>query len=151
MSPRLEEPPRESGLTLVEVLVSLLLVVFVVLSISQLFIQGTQVNYRARVRTAAMSLVKFKLEELKSLPFDDTGLDVGGGVTPGTLVTGYWDSLDADGQIVAGGGTYTRQWLVEQPDAGNPDLKRITVVVDLNSPIPGRQFRVEASTLLARG
>ena len=58
-----------------------------------------------------------------------TGLSAGGGVTPGSPVTGYVDYVDDTGtqQTSATNSTYIRQWSVSVNAAGN--LETITVMV----------------------
>ena len=141
---------RESGFTLVEVLVALLVLSVGLVSVAALFTQGIRLNYHSSARSEATNYVHAKMEELKALAFADGGLAVGGALPPAAAVVSYNDSIQKDGVVVASGGMYVRQWKVEL-EGGNPNLKRITVAVRLNAGQPQYDVTIVATTLRAKG
>jgi type II secretory pathway pseudopilin PulG len=131
---------REAGFSIVEVVVSMLLLMTVALGVAQLFAVGTQANWRAKNQTSTAILAAQKMEQLKALTwaFDTEGLPVsdvttrldlpmptGGGTglnpSPANSLTadtaGYVDYLDAHGTYLGTGPTpaaaYCRRWSVE--------------------------------------
>jgi type II secretory pathway pseudopilin PulG len=68
---------RESGLTLIELLVALGLLSFVLLAIAPLFIMSMKSNFSANEYTSIHVLARDRLEQLMNLPFNDPQ------VTPG--------------------------------------------------------------------
>ena len=157
----LEECSRrsgEAGSTLVEVLVSTLIMAAGVLTMSQLFLISTVSNTSARNNTFSTVLAEQKLEQLRSLAwgFDPQGLPVsdfatdtsvnpespagGRGLQPSPAsalqqnTSGYVDHVDATGQIVGNAAqppataVYTRRWSVE-PLPTNPNNTLIIQVL----------------------
>ena len=68
---------RESGLTLVELLVALGLLSFVLLAIAPLFIMSMKSNFSANEYTSIHVLARDRLEQLMNLPFNDPQLTPG--------------------------------------------------------------------------
>ena len=68
---------RESGLTLVELLVALGLLSFVLLAIAPLFIVSMKSNFSANEYTSIHVLARDRLEQLMNLPFNDPQLTPG--------------------------------------------------------------------------
>ena len=68
---------RESGLTLVELLIALALLGFVLLGIAPLFIASMKSNYSANEYTSINILARDRLEQLMNLPFNDAQLTPG--------------------------------------------------------------------------
>ncbi|MFQ5777590.1 MAG: prepilin-type N-terminal cleavage/methylation domain-containing protein [Terriglobia bacterium] len=143
----------QRGLTLIELLIAFLLFTTAIVALSRLFGMGTQVNFRSRSKSSAVSLAKFQLEALKAQPFDN--LVAGGTLPPNAPVAPYFDNLDANGQPAGGGSVvYTRQWRIDDTDIdldGVTDLKQITVVVTFNGPTIGAPVRAQVTTIRARG
>jgi len=71
---------RETGLTLVELLIALALLGFVLLGIAPLFIASMKSNFSANEYTSINMLARDRLEQLMNLPFNDPQL------TPGVKV-----------------------------------------------------------------
>ena len=65
---------RESGVTLVELLIATFLVALILLAIAPLFITSVKANYSANEYTSIHNIARDKLEQLMSLPFNDTQL-----------------------------------------------------------------------------
>ena len=72
-----EKRDRESGVTLVELLIALALFGFIMLGIAPLFIASVKSNYSANEYTSIHNLARDRLEQLMNLPFNDTQLQVG--------------------------------------------------------------------------
>jgi hypothetical protein len=139
----------ETGSTLVEVMVAILILMTGMLSMARLMTTATMTNVGARTETLASVFAEQKIEQLRSLAygFDMSGLPVtdidtdtsvspeapgGTGLqpSPGNSLqqntTGFVDHVDAHGQIVGNGAqapataVYTRRWSVE-PLPTNPN------------------------------
>lgn len=109
---------RDEGFSLVEALVSLLVVSFIFLAIAQLIGTGVYVNRASEDLTEATAYGSEKMEELRQL--DYSALTPGGDVD--SDVEGYYDDLDLDGD---GQTDYTRRWeIIDQGDS-----KRIRIRV----------------------
>ncbi len=133
----------QSGVTLVETLIAMLILLFGLLAMAHVLSFGTIASKTlGRDSTKTTAYAHDKMEELLNLAFGDTttnvtvnapfpangiGLTAGGGITPGTPVTGYADYLDANGsRTTSGAAAYVRQWQIINDATG---LKRIIVVV----------------------
>jgi prepilin-type N-terminal cleavage/methylation domain-containing protein len=134
----------DSGFTLVEVLVALILIACVATGVAQLFHVGVASVQSARHQTSTSALAAQKLEQLRGLRWalaPDTGLpehdastdlstdpftDTGAGLTPSPAETlaantpGYVDYLDARGRWVGTGvsppnrAVYIRRWNISR-------------------------------------
>lgn len=136
---------RERGSTLIETMIAAIVLVVGVLSLAGTLAVAANDNWNRGDRaTRTTEYAEDKMEQLMSLSFTDTasntavypptttggtGLTAGGGVTPGSPVTGYVDYVDDTGtqQTSSSAASYTRQWSVSVNAAAN--LETITVVV----------------------
>jgi hypothetical protein len=148
----------ESGTTLVEVLVSTLILISGVLTMAQMFTISTKSNMSSRRTTLTTVLAEQKLEQLRALTwgFDPQGLPVsdfstntavepespngGSGLQPSPPTAlqentpGYVDHVDVSGQIVGNAAqppaaaVYTRRWSIE-PLPTNPNNTLILQVL----------------------
>ncbi len=133
----------ESGMTLIETIIALLILLAGLLSMAQVLafsVIASKTYGRDATKTTASA--HDKIEELMSLKFSDTttnvtveppftntgqGLSPGGDIPPSAPVNGYSDYLDFSGsRTTAANAAYTRQWKIENESA---TLKKITVVV----------------------
>jgi len=150
----------QSGSTLIEALVSTLILTSALVVLAQLVAMATSTNVLARHSTIAAILAEQKMEQLRSLAWDfdasgsprsDLSTDIsarpempagGAGLqaSPGSLrrnTPGYVDHVDGRGSIVGGGARpppasiYTRRWSVE-PLSGSGDVLLIQVLVTPN-------------------
>lgn len=138
----------ESGLTLVETLIAILILLAGLLSMAQV-LAFTVVASKTHGQDSAKATAAAhdKMEELTNLRFDDTttnitvdppytsdgtGLADGGSLPPSTPVTGYVDYLDTSGaRTTSGDAAFTRQWqIIDDPSVSN--LKKIIVTVTSN-------------------
>jgi Tfp pilus assembly protein PilV len=138
----------ESGFTLVETLIAILIFTAGLLSLAQVLTftvmaSKTHGQDAAKITAAAHD----KMEELTNLDFTDTttnltvdppyttdgvGLTEGGSIPPTTPAAGYVDYLDASGaRTTADNAVFTRQWQIID-DTTFTDLKRILVNVTAN-------------------
>ena len=138
----------ERGVSLVELLISLVIFTTALMALAQLMTMGVAASYQSQARSDAASLVKFQLEVLKAVSFGDAMLAAGGSVPPAAAVAGYSEQVDGTGQVVANLSLLTRQWQVVDL---TPTLKQITVAVTSNSTIMGQPVTVQISTLRTDG
>jgi len=148
--PSLGRAGRDSGFSIVEVLVAAAILTTGLIAVAQLFVMSTNANAAARRVTTTAVLAQQKIEQLRGLTwgFDDFGLPISdftsniavspptptGGIglqpSPGDSLTtstpGYVDYLDAYGAWVGAGAEppddaiYVRRWSVE-PLPTNPN------------------------------
>ena len=137
-------PARDGGFTLVEVLVSLVILTTGLVAVAQLLSVSTRVNLGARAETFATALAAGKMEELVA--------DGGGAVSPpGTLAhdtPGFVDYVDVWGRVLdpgpaSAGWVCARRWAVE-PLAGSPDTLVVVRVVGTRA-ATGRCLRAAAA------
>ena len=133
----------ESGMTVVESMIAILILMVGMLGMAQVLafsVVASKTYGRDSGKTTASA--HDKMEELTGLQFSDTttnvtvappysgdgtGLTVGGSVYPATPTTGYVDYLGLTGaRTTAGSAAYTRQWQVINDSASQ---KRIIVSV----------------------
>jgi Tfp pilus assembly protein PilV len=137
---------NESGMTLVESLIAILILTVGLLTLAQVLAFSIMASKtHGRDAGKATAAAQEKLEELVGLRFSDTttdltvspptsaggtGLTAGGSVYPSNPVQGYSDYIDLTGnRISATNAAYTRQWQVVNNSA---TLKTITVSVVSN-------------------
>jgi type II secretory pathway pseudopilin PulG len=148
----------ETGMSLVEVLVSMLILVTGILTMAQMFMISTTTNLSARRTTLTSVLAEQKLEQLRALTwgFDPQGLPVsdfstdisvepelpagGTGLQPSPSTSlqentpGYVDHVNGSGVIVSNAvqppatAVYTRRWSIE-PLPTNPNNTLILQVL----------------------
>jgi type II secretory pathway pseudopilin PulG len=75
----------ESGLTLVEMLISIALLAFILLGIAPLFIASVRSNYTANEYTSIHNLARDRLEQLMNLPIADAQLSAATATFPNDL------------------------------------------------------------------
>ncbi len=136
----------ESGMTLVESMIAMLVLLFGLLALAQVLAFSVVASKTyGRDATKATAYAHDKMEELTNLSFSDTttdvtvappfpatgvGLTAGGSVDPSAPVSGYVDYLDMAGvRTTAGSAAFTRQWRIINESA---HLMRIIVAVTSN-------------------
>jgi prepilin-type N-terminal cleavage/methylation domain-containing protein len=84
-------PHREAGFTLVEVLISIVILVFGLVAVTNLFLVAGSSNMAANAGSAATAIASQQMEVLKALPFSDPQLAAGGlaDPNPANAVAGY--------------------------------------------------------------
>lgn len=106
----------QSGFSLIEMLVAVVILAVGLLGLAQLQITAMKANSQSASSMAAAGLAQRAIEKIMAWPPDDPNLDATG--------TGTLDSV-----TVAGAGTYTITWSVETPYEGVTNLCRVDVVV----------------------
>ncbi len=136
----------ESGMTLVETMIALLILAFGLLAMTQALVFSVAISKTyGRDATKATASANDKMQELTSLQFTDTttnitvtapfpangvGLLAGGSIPPAGTANGYVDYLDFSGtRTTQAAAAYTRQWQIIDDGA---NIKRIIVVVTSN-------------------
>jgi Tfp pilus assembly protein PilV len=125
----------ESGFTLLETAISLVIMMIVGLGAASLFAYATRYNAGANDRELAVAIAQKRLEWLRNMPFSTT--------TRNLLYSYPNDGLGATGgagvieTVVAGGRTYTVTTVIQdtatvpagEPDANQPLVKTISITV----------------------
>jgi len=107
---------NESGFTLVETTISLVVMMVGSLAISSLFLFSTQNNIGGGERALAMAVAQQQLEQIRSVTYEDVTLNIG---TTSTTVTNGSRSYAVE--TVVANETNT--------DNSNKNLRRITITV----------------------
>ncbi|MDP1568881.1 MAG: prepilin-type N-terminal cleavage/methylation domain-containing protein [Vicinamibacterales bacterium] len=112
---------NDSGFTLVEVLVAMLVFTVGIIALAQLMAVTMQMQAHGRNQTSAVRLAQDKLDQLMSLNFDTSAeVQITGENSLDENIDNYFDT-DIQG--------YTRRWLIEAGPDGNADLRQITIRV----------------------
>jgi Tfp pilus assembly protein PilV len=142
----LKKLSEERGMTLVETMIALMVLLFGLMAMAQVLafsIVASKTLGRDSTKTTAFA--RDKMEELQSLSFADVhtnvtvnppyptngvGLTAGGSVPPASLAEGYYDYLDSAGaRTDSEAALYTRQWQIL---ADGTNIKKIIVAVTSN-------------------
>ncbi len=115
---------REAGFTLIEIMITTLLVGVVVVSVSTLFMLAMKVNSAAADHTECATLAQHRLEALRRVEFDT--LVLGGSVS--ACSTGYCEYLDQNSDAR---NDYMVSWAVERPSGPSADAPLSAAGVDL--------------------
>jgi type II secretory pathway pseudopilin PulG len=129
----------EEGFTLIEALIAILILVFGLMAIANLYaIAGTS-NTVANAGTAAAAAASERMEHLKSLPFDHPQMTAQGNLDENSAAN-YWEV-----QTVPGVGEIRTRWLIE--DVGtDPSVKFIAVRSEATGAVTGQRSRAEFTT-----
>lgn len=139
---------NEKGLTLIEVLVTMVVLAVGLLAMAQLQVSAINGNVASNNLTVASTLAHDKLEELKGLALDQPALadtDSSNNTSLSNPVSDALDHQDANNPIDSGGGTtgarsYTRVWNVanNSPLSGSKTVAVAVLwgVVDTSTGLP---------------
>lgn len=121
---------KRDGFSLVEVLISLVILAVGLLGLAALHVSAIRTNSSNRELSYATLLMQKKLEELKALPFNSTSLNS--------------NVVHSEGVIDEKGTFYLVRWIVDDniPDEG---FKTIIVQVNWNGTAVGGTSRVSRS------
>jgi Tfp pilus assembly protein PilV len=122
-NPKTKTTKNQAGFTLVETSISMVVMMVGALAVSSLFVFSTQNNVGGGERALAMAVAQQQLEQVRSVSFEDTTLDIK--TTTSTLRNG--------------GRNYTVQRVVanvNNADSSPKQLKRITITVTPESAGP---------------
>ena len=117
-TPTADERTNERGMSLIEALVSLVILTLVLLAIVQMIGIGVLVNRASSDITNVTALAERRLEQLRSM--DYAAIPIGGSIAADS--PGFFDTLDVDGDGV---NDYTRRWLVT--DSGTSKMIQVRV------------------------
>jgi prepilin-type N-terminal cleavage/methylation domain-containing protein len=120
---------KHSGVSLIEVLVAMTLVLCLLVGAAELLGQAIQAQRFASERLALASLAAAKIEELKTLPFENPSCETG---------------ID---HIALDGGKGKIACLEWQTENTTPDLKKITLKIYLEN---RREQSLAAALLISR-
>jgi prepilin-type N-terminal cleavage/methylation domain-containing protein len=138
---------RETGLTLVEMLIAVALLGIVLLGIAPLFIASVRSNYAANEYTSIHNLARDRLEQLMNLPVTDPQLTVGThandlapflpdpttGTLPSTIVNPLSRTYTVAHYRSTGGAAGTAYTLTDVGPGVPYEFKRIDVTVTSSS------------------
>ena len=114
--PKNETPNTQSGFSLIETTIALLVMMVGALACTSLFVFSLQNNVGGSERALAMAVAQQQLEQIRSVDYEDS-----------TLTAGTTTSTVRNGQR-----NYTVQRTVTNdtnPSGGSKELKRITITV----------------------
>jgi hypothetical protein len=142
----------ESGFTLIEALIAIVVLVFGLIGITNLFVVATASNQIGNLTTAAAVRSSETLEKLKSVPYmaltpgGSLSADVGtagvnGGVMTATNVLAYHTE-----ETVPGVGIVKSRWVILNNLTGDNDAIFIQVRSEVFGPFGGQLSRAEYST-----
>jgi Tfp pilus assembly protein PilV len=126
----------EAGFTLVEALVAMVVLSFGLIAVTNLMLVAATSNSVANQSTAATSIASQELEQLKTLPFSDPGLNAGGDLQ--SDVGGYASDVD-----VSGVGRIHTRWQITNVDT---TTKYIVVRSEGTGVLAGPRSRAEFTT-----
>jgi hypothetical protein len=148
-----QTPHGEAGFTLVEALISVLVLVVGLMGIANLFALAASSNSTANHSTAAVAEATETMERLKAIPF--LQLVPGGDLDNPLPVPAVPGAVGADDvtpntynriREVQGVGVIRTTWTIVRPGAGGPDTLFITVRSQSTSAMRGRRSRAEFTT-----
>ena len=132
----------EAGFTLVEVLISIVILVFGLVAVTNLLLIAGSSSMAANAGTAVAALTSQQMETLKALPFSDPGLNITGapqGVipVPGQSISSIapvpgYSQLNI--QVPGAAGSIDLVWRIT-PVPGQAQLKHIEVVGEARGPL----------------
>jgi len=140
-----EKKKHRQGFTLIELMISLMVLAFGILGF--LFLQGRAVQGRvfAREMSRASFVAQSKIEELLSTEFDDDLLDPG---THPTASEGGTDALGTGTLVLTdtlGNFSYYTNWVI--PASSNPSVKSIQLTVTWRYKDPDKGMQQKSLTL----
>jgi type II secretory pathway pseudopilin PulG len=123
----------EQGFTLMEIAVSLVIMMIIGLGAASLFAYATNANSGATDRELAMAVAQKRMEWLRNMPFSVTTRNLAYSYANGGLgaTTGTTETETSSGRPYRIVTTIANTSVVPtgQPDAGQPTVKTITIVV----------------------
>jgi len=128
----------ESGFTLVEALVAIVILVFGLIAVTNLMVVAASSNSVANQGTAAATIAAQRLEQLKAIPFGDARLAAGGNVTADAA--GFFSNPD---DMVPGVGQVHSRWQIVSPQ---PGVLFIRVRSEGTGVLSGSRSRAEFTT-----
>lgn len=143
---------QQAGFTLVEALIAMVVLVFGLIAVTNLFVVGGSSNQTANHSTAATTQATEVMEALKAIPFDQLFAATGGNLAADAGAACVPDCLGdptlCPSQCVVPGnfnyyrdvpgvGPIVTRWLIQNPAAGGADTLFITVRSESMAPLVG--------------
>ena len=122
----------QSGFTMVELLIAMVIFVVGVLAVSALILYGIRLQAFSRDATMANAVAKQKIEQLRVSPPGDPQRALGGDL----------DNNIADHFDIPQGTAFIRRWVVAPGPAGTQDVTVAVVPSNPNMRLPPVQIRV---------
>lgn len=140
------ERSKEAGFTLIEALISMVILIVGIAGIANLFFVAANTNAVANRMTGTALAASEQLERLKAAPFDDAALTVGGPAClyDGTAACPTDCTTYCRADNIPGVGAIRTRWVIQQVIG---DVQTLYIVV--RSEAPGRagiQGRTELTT-----
>ncbi|UCF38424.1 MAG: hypothetical protein JSU96_06155 [Acidobacteriota bacterium] len=178
MSPdyRLSTRDADSGFGMLELLASVVVITIALLAMGQFMVVTIDSGSASSYRVEVLNQVRAKIEDVKSIPYDQLGISTGNGDSgPGYFETdpfynptfGQDDLLLSDTVELSHDGTTLRTVTIQAVDDASDDTgksdwdgvtdpntesildyKLVTVSIDATEPTDGSKFTVELSTLV---
>jgi prepilin-type N-terminal cleavage/methylation domain-containing protein len=111
---------REEGFTLLELMIAVTVLMIVLLGSANMLITSIKFNVLTMEKTTAARLAKNKIAELRSIDYQEVGLNIGSHDDPN-------NPINADESL---GGIYTRKWSVS--NGTTPGTKDVCATVKWN-------------------
>jgi type IV pilus assembly protein PilV len=133
--PRNNNIKKQSGFTLVEVLVGITILTIGLLGVAKMQMSAIQGNFMSGSTSAALCLAEEKMEELMVTDFNNAALDDsdnGNNSNLSSITTVDHEELDVTETGQVGGGMYRRIWNIAAHPSGTEDLptmRSVTVIV----------------------
>jgi prepilin-type N-terminal cleavage/methylation domain-containing protein len=134
---------RQDGFTLIEAIITTLILVVGLVAVSNLMFVSISSNAIANRSTSSTFLASQKMEELRSIAFDDAQMADSDPTALENDTPGHFEDIDVDG-----GGRYKVRWRVQTVAAYGTSLKFIAVRSEGVGAM-GRLTRAELTTFRA--
>ncbi|MDQ6788868.1 MAG: prepilin-type N-terminal cleavage/methylation domain-containing protein [Acidobacteriota bacterium] len=144
-----EKRRRETGFSLVEVTIAMVILMVALLGIFATFTYAINYNAGNNSRAQALAVLQQQVEQMRSAKFtpEITDASLTGGTKARQIVTSgdggsYRVDISVDNDLATSG--------IQSTNESTTTLKEVTVTVALDSPTPGWQTSIPATVILRR-
>jgi len=145
-----EQASPEAGFTLIEALIAVLILVFGLMGVANLFVVATTSNSVANHGTGCVAEATETMERLKAIPYLQLMLAEGGSLDADLPAENMDDDVTTATfnrvRDVEGVSRLRTRWTITRPRAGGLDTLFITVRCESESPMAGFRSRAEFTT-----
>jgi prepilin-type N-terminal cleavage/methylation domain-containing protein len=153
-----QRPSRESGFSLIEVLMALVVISVALLGMFSVFTYAILYNTGNKNRAASLAVLQDQIEQIRAAKFNETTTDLvlqGHDTTRQTVTNATGLTFTVDTTVdnepnVAGVQDETYQCLTPQAAVIPCAIKEVTITVRLAAPSPAWQTAVPATAILRR-